>query len=191
MSTTLFQAIEVGDGYFAQAKAGQEALVFAALVREGSVNLDASAFEIARQLRVPLAKAKSLIYQHRIITEDANVSNEQLGSHVKLVQNSKSDDYITFSVEDAFYRQLLVEKFKKREIYSDTSFNSELLTVHASALPGVLEAISATAASTISKKVEALVRAKKVDSIKQLLWVLAQDYGPSVAQLLLGMALGK
>lgn len=101
-----------------------------------------SNYEISQALRIPESKVKRLIYEVnlRYETEDSvyleNFIDSLLGA-----QEMRDGDKIKFIIEDVATRRYLDSKLKERHLYSDTSWNSEIVIITPRSLASVLEVL--------------------------------------------------
>ena len=101
-----------------------------------------SNYEISQALRIPESKVKRLVYEVnlRYETEDSvyleNFIDSLLGA-----QEMRDGDKIKFIIEDVATRRYLDSKLKERHLYSDTSWNSEIVIITPRSLASVLEVL--------------------------------------------------
>lgn len=117
-------------------KSELEILLFTELVQAKIIDLDQmSNFELARKLRCTPAKANNLLFNYRLreAPNDEEATQKKLADVTKIVKNTKSsnDGEVTLNVEDRFWRDELINQLKRQNIFTDTSFNRERLTLDA------------------------------------------------------------
>lgn len=117
-------------------KSELEILLFTELVQAKIIDLDQmSSFELARKLRCTPTKANNLLFNHRLreAPNDEEARQNKLADVTKIVKNTKNsnDGEVTLNVEDRFWRDELINQLKRQNIFTDTSFNRERLTLDA------------------------------------------------------------
>lgn len=180
MSNEIFTRLEVNRGYFALGKADQESRVFSALVKGGEIDLATPRFELAIQLGISQAKVENLIFKYRLNNYEAKEALAAAVSQLIFVEANHRTQNIVFSIEDKFYRELLVATLKKSKISADSSFNREFITVSASHFGLLVNCLTNVNADEITRK---LNRAKRLHNVESIFEVLVKIALPNVSSM--------
>jgi hypothetical protein len=143
-------------------------LAFVSLVDAGVVSTDAPAFELAQLLEVTPAKVGSFVYAYRVRTQSPETLLDDLANSIVIV-SLPADGNVVLNVEDRYWRETLISKLKAVNVYTDTSFNRERVTVPASKFAHVLTALFGERAKGIAKKLAAERRHNAAADILELL----------------------
>lgn len=137
-----------------------------------------SNFEISVELRIPESKVKRLRYEASLKygnptdTTQYNTTFKSLLSNVNLKKGSK--DIIQFAVEDIQLRKYLDSILKKKGRFSDTSFNTEVVSITLDDLAELLNEVY-----TPEEKDKFLKKAKGngefVETVKNALYKVTEE----------------
>ena len=99
-----------------------------------------SNYEISQALRIPESKVKRLVYEVnlRYETEDS-VYLENFIDCLLGAQEMRDGNKIKFIIEDVATRRYLDSVLKSKHLYSDTSWNTEIVVITPKSLASVLE----------------------------------------------------
>lgn len=90
--------------------------------------------EISRMLRIPESKVKRLMYEADLkYVDEVQLEAERIEALDNLLKNAKvkrNGMFIQFSVENPAMRKYLEHQLKKNNSFSDSSFNTEIVTVN-------------------------------------------------------------
>lgn len=103
-----------------------------------------SNYAISIELKMPETKVKRLKYEARLKygdTKDANIYAEELESLLSKVQLKKNGTCVQFVVEDIQLRKYLDSLLKQDGRFSDTSFNTEIVSIDADDLEFLMRTI--------------------------------------------------
>ncbi len=101
-------------------------------------------YAISIELRMPESKVKRLKYEARLKygdTKDANIYAEELESLLSKAQLKKNGTCVQFVVEDIQLRKYLDSLLKQDGRFSDTSFNTEIVSIDADDLEFLMRTI--------------------------------------------------
>jgi hypothetical protein len=143
-------------------------LAFVSLVDAGVVSVDAPAFELAQLLEVTPAKVGSFVYAYRVRTQSPENLLDDLANAIVIV-SLPADGNVVLNVEDRYWRETLISKLKAVNVYTDTSFNRERVTVPAAKFAHVLTAVFGDRAKGLAKKLAAERRHNAAVDILELL----------------------
>lgn len=90
-----------------------------------------SNYEISICLKIPESKVKRLKYEASLkyLDQDEETNKKKLAKCIEKVHFKKDGNSIQFVVEDIFLRKFLDALLKKQNRFSDSSFNSEIVTL--------------------------------------------------------------
>lgn len=114
--------------------------IFVALLRSGYIQINAPVFETAQLLQVTPAKVNALNYSYRMRTQSEQGLLTELAAAVVVVA-MPLDGNVVLNVEDRFWRDTLIARLKKADVYTDTSFNRERVSVSSEKFVDVLESV--------------------------------------------------
>ncbi len=103
-----------------------------------------SNYAISIELKMPESKVKRLKYEARLKygdTKDANIYAEELESLLSKAQLKKNGTCVQFVVEDIQLRKYLDSLLKQDGRFSDTSFNTEIVSIDADDLEFLMRTI--------------------------------------------------
>lgn len=111
-----------------------EIILFTELVRTRIIDIEStSIFELARKLRCSPSKASNLIFNYRLreAPNELEETQDKLAAVTRVVTNRKNsaDGEVTLNIEDRFWRDELVNQLKRVNVFTDTSFNRERITL--------------------------------------------------------------
>jgi len=116
-------------------KSETDYVLFSCLVDAGYLNRSDPIFTIAQRLRVTPTKAKNLLYQYelRTLTDEDAAQTDALSAAIVVVGYTEDADsekeLLTIGIENGYLRDVLIARLKKAGVYTDTSFNRELIVV--------------------------------------------------------------
>ena len=155
---------------------------------------DKSNYEISRRLKIPESKVKRLRYEADLKFVDEKESEERRKQELnRLLEKAvvkRSGTLIQFVVEDPALRKYLDYKLKQKNTFSDSSFNSEIVSISIDDYEILLEM------SDISgKEIKQLLDAakKKLNdkslTLKGLLQILIKGFTEGLGQGLGGLSI--
>ncbi len=105
-------------------------LVFGLLVKAGALDPKSQVYEIARDLNVTPAKARNLLFQWQLRSM-GNGDNLKIDlvAALKSVRFANDGDLLSFGVESPLLREELRSRLKRRGVFADTSFSSEIIRI--------------------------------------------------------------
>lgn len=135
-----FEQVYFGRGFGSMNKNELEVLFFYLLKKYGTIQ-GASNFQLACELRIPESKVKRLAYEAELTyhMEDIRALRERFLFLLGKAKIQKENGTLRFVVEDKFLRSTIYEDLKQRGYYLDTSFNSEIVSIHKDALIELLD----------------------------------------------------
>lgn len=101
-----------------------------------------SNYAISRMLGIPESKVKRLIYEVNLQYEEEET--DLLVNFLTCLAGAKykrDNDRIKFIIEDVATRRYLDSKLKENNLFSDTSFNTELVVIKPQALNDILKTL--------------------------------------------------
>lgn len=115
-------------------KSELEIILFEAHIRAKMIDIESlSNFELACRLQCSPSKASNLVFNYRLrnVPRKPADMQEKLANVTKVVTNRKNskDGEVTLNVDDRFWRGELVNQLKKANVFADTSFNPERITL--------------------------------------------------------------
>lgn len=116
-------------GFGSMNKNDFEVWIFSQLIQgrlRGMSNYDISIF-----LKIPETKVKRLKYEASLkyLDQDEEAKKDRLAQCIEKVHFKKDGNSIQFVVEDIFLRKFLDALLKRQNRFSDSSFNSEIVTL--------------------------------------------------------------
>lgn len=116
-------------GFGSMNKNDFEVWIFSQLLKDrlkGMSNYDISIF-----LKIPESKVKRLKYEASLkyLDQDEEANKDRLAQCIEKVHFKKDGNSIQFVVEDVFLRRFLDALLKRQNRFSDSSFNSEIVTL--------------------------------------------------------------
>jgi hypothetical protein len=138
----------------ALSKSELDYLAFVSLVDAGVVSVDAPSFDLAQLLEVTPAKVSAFVYAYRVRTQSNENLLDDLADAIVLV-SLPADGNVVLNVEDRYWRETLISRLKAVNVYTDTSFNRERVTVPVHKFAHVLTAVFGDRAKGLSKKLAA------------------------------------
>ena len=115
-----------------------------------------SNYEISRELRISEAKVKNLIYETKLkypSTDDRLLLENFIDCLLK-TKSKLENGQIKFIIEDVATRKYLDNLLKQNNLYSDTSFNSELVVIKPQSLCNLLKiVVSSKEGSALKDKI--------------------------------------
>lgn len=135
-----FERIYLGRGFGTMNKNELEVLFFHLLRQFGDI-AGKSNFDLAIELRIPEAKIKRLSYEADLLynTQSDDVQKTRFLALLSNAKIQKENGTLRFVVEDKYLRSVIYEDLKKNGYYLDTSFNSEIVSIHKEALISLLD----------------------------------------------------
>lgn len=137
---TEFEKYYFGRGFGSMNKNELEVLFFHLLKKFGDIQ-GSSNFQLARTLHIPESKVKRLAYEAELTyqMEDSKALQERFLLLLEKAKIIKENGTLRFVVEDKYLRSTIYEDLKQRGYYLDTSFNSEIVSIHKEALIELLD----------------------------------------------------
>lgn len=116
-------------------KSELELVLFSELIQSKIIDLDTSNnFDLARRLRCSPSKASNLVFNYRLRTISAETEEDvkqKLARVTKVAVDLKNtrDGAVTLNVEDRFWRNELLNRLKKEEVFTDSTLNRERIVL--------------------------------------------------------------
>ena len=105
-------------------------LVFGLLVKAGALDPKSQVYEIARDLNVTPAKARNLLFQWQLRRMGkGDALKDDLVAALKFVRFAKDGDLLSFGVESPLLREELRSRLKRRGVFADASFSSDIIRI--------------------------------------------------------------
>ena len=105
-------------------------LVFGLLVDAGALSPKSQVYEIARELNVTPAKARNLLFQWQLRSMGkGDVLKNDLIEALTSVRFSKDGDLLSFGVESPLLREEFRSRLKRRGVFADASFSSDMIRI--------------------------------------------------------------
>jgi len=161
-------------------KAELEFDLFSSLIESGILDLRSTNFELANQLGATPSRVTALRFRYGQVTAG------QLGLFKHLTQNvviqgfDSPSGMLRISVEDKFYRELLLSELMKLNAFTDSSFRSAVLTVAPDYLIEAIANANPADRDQFKAVVVKFVRAKRVATI-------AGAFGEVASQIVAGV----
>lgn len=113
--------------FASMSKSELELLIFSAMKDSGIIKESESSFSVSIQLDCSRNKVDSMLYAYRNRRfNDSSFANE-FSSSVRVAEATA--EKLILNVGDRFYRELLIDRMKLAEIFSDSSFNRERVVI--------------------------------------------------------------
>lgn len=115
-----------------------ELMIFDLLRKYG--NLKGSNFKISTILQIPESKVKRLIYEADLKYNqyDEDRIKEEFFKVIEKAKFKKGNEQICFIVEDKYLRSAITSDLKDKGLLYDSSFNSEIMSLHIDAFTELL-----------------------------------------------------
>ena len=105
-------------------------LVFRLLIDARALDPESQVYEIARDLNVTPAKARNLLFQWQLrsMGNGDNLKNDLVAA-LKSVRFANNGDLLSFGIESPLLREELRSRLKRRGVFADASFSSEIIRI--------------------------------------------------------------
>lgn len=152
-------------------KAEIELAIYGALIDSGLVEPNLRAFDLAMELRCTPTRANSLIFNHQLRMAADGKADGSLSAAVKVVRDASEakKGKVVLNVEHRFWRESLINRLKEHDIYTDTSFNRERITMDEWSFIKACELIFGDDAKSIVSKVKRAKKKKPAEVIESLM----------------------
>lgn len=150
-------------------KSETEFVLFSCLVDAGYVAPGAAIFDVARTLRVTPTRARNLVYQYKLRTMTADTELAELAAALTIVGFDDENEIVTLGIEDPYLRDVLVARLKSANLFTNTSFNRELVQVKLyQFVQAMYEVFSTDEMQVVLDKLQATDARKRVDELSGL-----------------------
>lgn len=148
-----------------------ELAIYGALVDSGLVDRNLRPFDLAMKLRCTPTRANSLIFNHQLRMAADEKSEGSLSTAVNVVRDTSEakKGKVVLNVEHRFWREALINRLKEHDIYTDTSFNRERLTMDEWSFVKACELVFGDDAKSIVSKVKRAKKKKPAEVIESLM----------------------
>ena len=150
-----------------------ELLIFKAFLEAGAFTLTTPAFEISQMTMMPLAKVEGLIYKTHLGVRNPDEQFADLARNIHFVDADPTTGVITLSVENKFFRELLISKLRALNVYTNGTFNKDLVFISEANFDAVIGLISSAGAAELETMKKAISRrfkaARFIDAIKPMI----------------------
>lgn len=150
-----------------------ELLVFKAFLEAGVFTLTTPAFEISQMTMMPLAKVEGLIYKVHLGVRKPDEQFADLARNIHFVDADPDTGLITLSVENKFFRELLISKLRALNVYTNGTFNKDLVFISEANFDAVIGLISPASAAELALTKKAITRefktARFIDAIQPMI----------------------
>ncbi len=117
-------------------------LVFSSLVAAGAIDPGGPLYDIARALNITPAKARGLVMNWQLRSTPAGADLRQaLVGALQKTRFSKDGTLMAFGVESPLLKEDIVARLKRRGVFADASFSSELVRLPVDAFVEFLDDI--------------------------------------------------
>lgn len=140
-----FLQIYFKKGFGLMNKSEIEILMYHLLVKHQL--LSNKCFDDSLELEISESKVRKLIYESQLKYGEHDLQNRELDFRKRLavcLQNAhfdKEEKHIKFAIEDQYLRTYLHAKLRNNEMYADTSFNRDIVSVSSDAFQVLIKLI--------------------------------------------------
>ena len=100
------------------------------MVEAKALDPKSQVYEIARDLNVTPAKARNLLFQWQLRSMgNGDKLKDDLVAALKSVRFVKDGDFLSFGVESPLLREELRSRLKRKGVYADASFASDIIKI--------------------------------------------------------------
>jgi hypothetical protein len=110
-------------------KSELDQILLAALIEAKQIDPDDPVYETARKLQLTTTKTDSLLHGYRLRAFTEDLSSTQIAEHIKVVELNPQECRLTLNIESRFWRDAFIHLLKKKNYFTDTSFNRERITI--------------------------------------------------------------
>lgn len=147
-----------------QTKAELELTIFKAYVEAGLIDLSLTDFAIARQMRISTRKVTALRYAYRIQSSSSLSAASDLLDCIVFIAVDESTNRVSVSVDDVFFREMIISELRVLGTAGDSSFNRSLLVADADKFLEVILKISGPSSDVLNKRVKSALRRRNVSN---------------------------
>ena len=191
-----FIKIYLQNGFGIMNKSELEILIFHLLRRDDFCN-QKSIFGISRELHIPEAKVRKLIYEADLRygdISDAYVKNEFFACLSK-AHFQTTGNKIEFPLEDKLVRSAIDDKLRLMGYFSDTSYNRDVFSIHIEAFVALIDVYyPASTKNEVLKKCKGVVKNTQnisfKDILKEFLYGASRKAGEIAASTIFGALSG-
>jgi hypothetical protein len=134
--------------------------LFRAMVDSGTLDIRTSKFDLAYQLAITPARANTLVYTYRMRQAPDTVL-DAIVEALAIVTIDTDAKEVVLQLEDRFLRDALIARLKEKDVYTDTSFNRELIYLHINKFSKFLRLFDKTTATELNARYKAAKKANK------------------------------
>jgi hypothetical protein len=160
-------------GFGSMNKNDFKVLIYDLLKRYGNLK-DKTNYESSILLQIPESKIKRLAYEADL--KYGNIQEEDIETNFfKIIKESKlrsDQNKIQFVIENKFLRTSISAKLKKLGHFSDSSFNSEIISIHIDSFIDLLEDYYSKEKDSIEKIVKECKTSIKVEKGEEITFKL-------------------
>lgn len=150
-----------------------ELLIFKAFLEARAFELTTPPFEISQKTMMPLAKVEGLIYKTHLGVRNPDEQFADLARNIHFVDADPSTGVITLSVENKFFRELLISKLRALNVYTNGTFNKDLVFISEANFDAVIGLISPTGVNELALTKKAITRkfktARFIDAVQPMI----------------------
>ncbi|MEO0024022.1 MAG: hypothetical protein RL196_463 [Actinomycetota bacterium] len=150
-----------------------ELLIFKAFLEAGAFDLTTPPFEISQKTMMPLSKIENLIYKVHLAVRNPDEQFADLARNIHFVDADPATGVITLSVENKFFRELLISKLRALNVYTNGTFNKDLIFLSEANFDAVLSLISVKGAAELKSTKKAVARqfktARFIEAIRPMI----------------------
>jgi hypothetical protein len=112
----------------ARSKSEIDLLVFSCLIEAGAINPDGPIYDLARALNITSLRARNLVmnWQLRSLSAQADL-RQAIVNASKKTRFSKDGTLLAFGVESPLFKEDIAARLKRKGIFPDASFSTELV----------------------------------------------------------------
>ena len=159
-----------------------ELLIFKAFLEAGVFTLTTPPFEVSQMTMLPLSKVEALIYKTHLGVRNPNEQFLDLARNLHFVDADSTTGILTLSVENKYFRELLISKLKTLNVFVDGTFNKELLKISEPNFDAVIALISPLGAKELQAAKQAACKQYNTNSFIDSIGPMLKDFGSFAAK---------
>ena len=154
-----------------------ELLVFKAFLEAGGFELTTPPFEISQKTMMPLSKVENLIYKVHLGVRNPDEQFADLARNIHFVGADVTNGTLILSVENKFFRELLISKLRALNVYVNGTFNKELLYISEANFDAVISLISANGKKELKAAKESVAKKFKTQRFADAIGPIMKELG--------------